>query len=179
MRYLSQCPNCQTVYQLSLMDLSISQGMVKCAHCKYNFDAFRQFIIDPDYNPPLTNYLTNAIAKNNNSIALPEHPNEKASQNLESIQYVNNLMLQNIRDSHLDLYAYLNYLEILSPTHIDQTSSASMQSKFPSYKDDPAHFRLQQKDVLNYLALGVIVVCLICLAVIRFNLIDSLINLAP
>ena len=130
MRYLSKCPRCQTIYHLSLMQMNISQGQVRCAHCETRFDAYRSFIYDPEHvEAPAQNYITEII--------LPDQHTSKtlpASLVTDSEQshYVHGVMEQSIEGSRLNLYTYLNYLDLVSPVHA-------------GLKNDLSHYALKSK----------------------------------
>lgn len=121
MRYLSQCPNCDTVYQLSIAEMNISNGMVKCSVCTHVFDAFTTFIIDPEHEEePVTNYLTEVLLpqlKITSSVQVHESESEEIIHNKLLVDRVESLLRQNVEGSRLDLYTYLNYLDILNPVH--------------------------------------------------------------
>ncbi|MCH4246267.1 MAG: zinc-ribbon domain-containing protein [Acinetobacter populi] len=167
MRYLSQCPSCQTVYQLSLMELNITQGMVRCAHCHHIFDAYSCFIEDPEYSPPsISSYITEMLIAHQHNTAGDQLKYTALNQRSDNpfIRHVNQLMSQSVDGSQLNLYTYLNYLDTLSPIHsikeeqdIDAVKMAEKQkSTFVTAKP-------KKKSVLYYLGWGVIHVFLISL----------------
>ncbi|GAA5014836.1 hypothetical protein GCM10023206_25360 [Acinetobacter puyangensis] len=167
MRYLSQCPSCQTVYQLSLMELNITQGLVRCAHCRHIFDAYSCFIKDPDYRPPsITHYINDMlIAHQQNAVGARLKYSAIHSDTENSlIQHVNQLMSQGVDGSQLNLYTYLNYLDTLSPIHStkdDADFDPIMMAK--KQKSTLITEKKQKKSVLYYLVWGIIHVLLISL----------------
>ncbi len=120
MRYLSQCPHCQTTYQLSLEQLSIAQGRVRCVRCQQIFDAYLQFIAKPEPIIPLTNvdYPTLTLL-NHQSFSQKNCTHQHQKQNIDNphIHYVNQCLAQEVDGSRLNLYTYLNCLDTLHPLH--------------------------------------------------------------
>lgn len=167
MRYLSKCPRCQTIYHLSLMQLNISQGQVRCVQCETRFDAYRSFIYDPDYiEAPAQNYITEVIL-----------PDQHASMTLaaalvtdsEQSHYVHDIMEQSIEGSRLDLYTYLNYLDLVSPVHADLknglspylTKSSHQNTLSPLPKKYKATRRRKKTKIMYYLIWTIINLALI------------------
>lgn len=167
MRYLSQCPNCQVTYQLSLMEMNISRGMVRCACCQHAFDAYSCFIHDPDYQPPpVTNYLTEVLFTQQESSQQHLWQNSSPLHSSEQSQYVQQFMEQGVQDSRLDLYTYLNYIDTLSPIHSEQENNiVATSASLPTPQQVKFH---RKKRRLNYyLMWGMINLSLICLFILQ------------
>ena len=47
---LTQCPNCQTIYQISASDLSAANAFVECGECHAQFNALDRIADDPTFN---------------------------------------------------------------------------------------------------------------------------------
>lgn len=168
MRYLSQCPSCATVYQLSLMELNITQGMVRCAHCHHIFDAYSCFIEDPEYHPPsISSYITEMlIAHQHNTGDQLKYTNTNQHSNNPFIRHVNQLMSQSVDGSQLNLYTYLNYLDTLSPIHSIEAQQDDIASKIAKKHNSTTTFTVhksKKKSVLYYLGWGLIHILLISL----------------
>ena len=117
MRYLSECPHCHTVYHLDLMQMNIAQGNVRCVSCEQRFDAYRCFVHDPHYIENQTqNYLTEIILPHATTVKEREVEHAMQNNSLHSF-YVHDVMQQRIDGSRLNLYTYLNYLDLVSPIH--------------------------------------------------------------
>lgn len=136
MRYLSKCPRCQTVYHLSLMQLNISQGQVRCVQCETRFDAYRSFIYDPEHvEAPAQNYITEVILPDQHaSITLPA----VLITDSEQSHYVHHIMEQSIEGSRLNLYTYLNYLDLVSPVHAELKNDPSLYTAKINHQITPA-----------------------------------------
>lgn len=119
MCYLSQCPHCQTNYQLSLKQLSIAQGSVRCVRCQHVFDAYLHFINSPE---PVTatnvEYPTLTLFNNQNFTQdTSTSQGEMENKSNPHIHYVNQILAQEVDGSRLNLYTYLNCLDTLHPLH--------------------------------------------------------------
>nr|WP_298892276.1 MJ0042-type zinc finger domain-containing protein [uncultured Acinetobacter sp.] len=121
MRYYSQCPNCQSTYELTLMQLNIAQGKVRCAECHATFDAFAHFILDPDYLPNTNpqNFIHYSLQHDTKDIQTnPFDLTAHASKNASIIDHVMDIMNSSVEGSRLNLYTYLNHLDTMSPNQI-------------------------------------------------------------
>lgn len=110
MRYLSQCPECQVVYQLSLSQINISDGRVRCAQCQTVFNALSHFVADPlrsQQPPPQTIQRLHTTSFANSAVA----PLQQSAY----YQYVTEYMHKHVDGSKLDLYTYLNHLNRINP----------------------------------------------------------------
>lgn len=118
MRYYSQCPNCQSTYELTLMQLNIAQGKVRCAECHATFDAFAHFTLDPDYLPNTNaqNFIHYSLQHDTKDILTdPFDLTAHASKNASIIDHVMDMMNSSVEGSRLNLYTYLNHLDTMSP----------------------------------------------------------------
>ena len=48
---LTQCPNCQTMYQISAAELGAAKGFVKCGECASQFNALDRIADEPQFDP--------------------------------------------------------------------------------------------------------------------------------
>ena len=175
MRYLSKCPRCQTVYHLSLMQMNISQGQVRCVRCETRFDAYRSFIYDPEHvDAPPQNYITEVILPDqhhNTSTLKPALVTDSAQSH-----YVHQMMEQSIEGSRLNLYTYLNYLDLVSPVHANAKNDLSnysiksaKQSTFPLLSKKRKTAKKPKKNKLRYyLIWGMVNLALVGLLIFQF-----------
>jgi predicted Zn finger-like uncharacterized protein len=106
LRYLSQCPECRTVYQLSLSQINISDGRVRCAQCSYVFNALSHFILDPQQpNPQHPEHVSTLRYCQTLPLATPT----------KQIVYVDTHLHNQVEGSKLNLYSYLNNLNRINP----------------------------------------------------------------
>ena len=51
---LTQCPNCQTIYQISAGELGAAKGFVECGECAKQFNALDRIADEPQFDgsPP-------------------------------------------------------------------------------------------------------------------------------
>ena len=116
MRYLSQCPNCDTVHQLTLVQLNIANGRVRCAHCQVKFDAYLGFVMDPDHteqtvNNVLCDFYSKQLAQDNVDFLRPRSDLNPLQQQAYD------LMQQSTAHSSLTLAQYLDFLENFNPLY--------------------------------------------------------------
>lgn len=168
MRYLSECPHCHTVYHLNLMQMNIAQGNVRCVRCQQRFDAYRCFIHDPNYTESYShNYLTEIILSSTRTVE--ERSQEHAQQdNSEYSHYVYDVMQQRIDDSRLNLYTYLNYIDLVSPIHsssklgLTKTPNPTKSQKIRSLAFlFPRIKRAKRGKVFYYIAWGIVNIALL------------------
>lgn len=93
----TQCPQCLTFYHVSLIQLSLAQGMVCCPKCGCTFNALTylvQYEVEPENKK--NNINLNHLFKN---------------APLNTPAHISNLYNQKAQHSNIDLYTYLNSLK--------------------------------------------------------------------
>ena len=168
MRYFTQCPACETVYQLNLMELNITQGMVRCAHCQHAFDAYSYFIADPNYLPPPCTNPVLEFLSHRASKPLPNIPKPEHDLNNPHLQHVHHLMVQNVEGSRLNLYTYLNYLDTLNPVHSHPDTHYQHSSQKQSNLPQQTYAPKKKRKILYYVIWSVINLLLISLLIAQF-----------
>lgn len=127
MRYLSQCPNCSSIHQLTIVQMNIANGLVRCAHCQHSFDAYLGFVMDPAHKEEtVNNVLFDFYAK---KLAQDDTLHLKAAQNLNPLQQqIFALMQQTTAESSLTLSQYLDFLENFNPLYQQHDSYKASSS---------------------------------------------------
>ncbi|KAA8735499.1 hypothetical protein F4V57_01490 [Acinetobacter qingfengensis] len=128
MRYLSQCPSCQTIYRLSLSQINISDGRVKCAQCQHIFNALSNFILDPRQS--ISTEMDERV------ISVPEATTPSTSETCTKKihnrhqQYVSEFMHYRVEGSKLNLQTYLNNLNRINPTPDESRKENILQTPY-------------------------------------------------
>ncbi|MFB2539293.1 MULTISPECIES: MJ0042-type zinc finger domain-containing protein [unclassified Acinetobacter] len=120
MKYLIQCPKCNTIYQVSLLELSISASKVRCVECEHIFVGYENFIEDPEQQEQLgMNSVADVLFHHQNirNKVLTPKKSPISPAHHRYAEYVEGLLKQDIIGSKLDLFAYLNYMGMINPMH--------------------------------------------------------------
>jgi predicted Zn finger-like uncharacterized protein len=135
LRYLSQCPECRTVYQLSLSQINISDGRVRCAQCSCVFNALSHFILDPQQPAPhQPEHASTLQYCQTTPLATPT----------KQIVYVDAHLHNLVEGSKLNLYTYLNNLNRINP--FPQETVLEILSK-PRFAPPPAARRDRARQI--------------------------------
>lgn len=150
--------------------MNISQGMVRCARCQHVFDAYSCFVFDPEYRkPPLSNFFTDVITPATTVDTEHFSPSQDNTNidNIQQVQYVNQLMSESIEGSRLNLYTYLNHLDTLNPIHSqkqqDENNPSSPISTTQSTLSHQHSRSQKKKNILYYSIWGIINLLLVIL----------------
>ena len=99
----TRCPKCLTVYKVSLMQLTIAQGMVCCPKCTLNFNA-------------LTNLVNVETQEKNQNFTFS---GGSAASRYIPQSHILDIFNQKITNSNIDLLTYLNNLNYFHNEPID------------------------------------------------------------
>lgn len=122
MKYLIQCPECNRIYQVSLLELSISASKVRCAKCDFVFIGYEHFIENPQVDEKIAKSIADVIYHHETMTKKSHRPTiSQTDAHHKYAEYVHALLSQDILGSKLDLATYLNYLGILNPMHSEQS----------------------------------------------------------
>ena len=132
----TQCPECTTIYHVSVAQLTIAQGMVCCPKCLHNFNALLHLVSivtqqDRSETPqPLSS---------NHDVT---HQQTDTIQSQDSSQqHLLQIFDRKIEHSNIDLHTYLNNLNYFSSDPIHQ---------FPTLKLSEKELRIPEKHGLGY-----------------------------
>lgn len=122
MKYLIQCPECNSIYQISLLELSISASKVRCVQCSSVFIGYEHFIENPEIDDHIAKSIADVIYHHEQMTQKSHHPALSLTEaHHKYAEYVQAVLSQDILGSKLDLATYLNYLGILNPMHSEQS----------------------------------------------------------
>lgn len=120
----TQCPECTTIYKVSVEQLTIAQGMVCCPKCFSSFNALLHLVEISAQQET----VSNAHA----SLVQPE-VQQPASQPSVVRRYSQHHLLdifdRKIEHSNIDLYTYLNNLNYFSSEPIHQFPALKLSEK--------------------------------------------------
>ena len=110
----TRCPNCLTLYKVSVMQLTIAEGMVCCPKCSTEFNALLNLVqtsTDPDQNTSAT--TTDA----------PVSFNQVATSDLSQFnighETITEFFNRKIQNSNIDLRTYLNTLKFVEDSTVN------------------------------------------------------------
>ena len=127
MSYLSRCPGCQTIHRVSLQQLSLTGGRVRCAHCQHKFNAYHCFITtlkspassdSKGDSSPQTNYRDQWFS--DYDVPLRDEARLCLSATSNAQRYVLDSMAQKTSTSDLSLWQYLHYVESVTSYYHNQ-----------------------------------------------------------
>lgn len=129
----TRCPHCKTVYKVSVMQLTISQGMVCCPKCSTEFNALLHLITPPKKTE-------DPVEVSSQRSAYSQHLNfeQYASEN-----HVLDIFERKIEGSNINLRTYLNNLNTFNSDPIAQFPTLNLSSQHNvATQDERAHSKL-------------------------------------
>lgn len=106
----TRCPECSTLYAVSITQLSIAQGRVCCAKCHYEFNALLHLA-----HPTSVDYSTSS-----------ENAHVSHQPQSEQKPYILEIFNRKIEHSNIDLYTYLNTLNHFNPNTISPPKNLNL-----------------------------------------------------
>ena len=128
----TRCPNCETLYKISVTQLTISQGMVCCAKCSAEFNALVHLIIEP--KEPEEILLSSQHSPYTEQLNFEDFASE---------ENVLDIFNRKIEGSNINLRTYLNNLNTFNNDPITNFPSLNLSSQHnvASYHEN-AHSKL-------------------------------------
>ena len=149
----TQCPECTTIYKVSVEQLTIAQGMVCCPKCFHSFNALLYLV---QVNPSAT-AASMACATLHDDYA--HETNDQILKTIYTQQHLLDIFERKIEHSNIDLRTYLNNLNYFShePIH-----------PFPSLKLSEKEIIVKEKPSLSYYMIWTLInLCLVLFLVIQ------------
>lgn len=100
----TRCPNCSSIYKVTVTQLTAAQGMVCCPKCMAEFNALLH-LIQPKTSSTDTPQLVEAMLQQANPFSAIYNPNE---------QHLLDIFDRKIENSNINLRTYLNNLNSLN-----------------------------------------------------------------
>ncbi|WP_336034897.1 zinc-ribbon and DUF3426 domain-containing protein [Acinetobacter bereziniae] len=132
----TRCPNCASIYKVSVTQLTVAQGMVCCPKCGDNFNALVHLQPSPSDQQAINTHET-------------EHKlNQESFDNRRNETSVLDIFNRKVEHSNIDLRTYLNNLNYFNNEPVHNIPSLNL-SKGLNHKGDDL---LKPKSTLYYLA---------------------------
>ena len=124
----TKCPECQTVYKVSVAQLTVAQGMVCCPKCDNTFNAL--------------SHLVFAFPQNKNSVTSQLHHIQnrsfmQATAELAQPQHILDIFQRKVEHSNIDLKTYLNNLNYFSTEPIGNIPAMKLSA--PDLESEKKH----------------------------------------
>ena len=103
----TKCPECQTIYKVSVAQLTVAQGMVCCPKCASNFNALSHLILPHKQELSARANLTHLPTSQNQNFSY-------TTSNFVQEQHILDIFQRKVEHSNIDLKTYLNNLNYFS-----------------------------------------------------------------
>ncbi len=100
----TRCPNCSTIYKVTVTQLTVAQGMVCCPKCTAEFNALLH-LVQPKTSSLDTPQLAETMLQQRNPFSISHNQNE---------QHLLDIFDRKIENSNINLRTYLNNLNTLN-----------------------------------------------------------------
>ena len=149
----TRCPNCQTIYKVSVTQLTVAQGMVCCPKCATNFNALLNLQVNPQnyHSTELqqTTQTTTSIIDDESQIHdTSGHPTET---------HILDIFDRKVENSNIDLRTYLNNLNYFNNEPIPNIPSLNLSQGL----NDDVRQRKNPKTTFYYISWGIINIALL------------------
>ena len=132
----TQCPECTTIYKVSVAQLTIAQGMVCCPKCSHSFNGLLN-LVEISTAQHLPEAAEPALLHHDYEHEVSDHVLARSY----SQQHLLDIFDRKIEQSNIDLHTYLNNLNYFSSDPIYQ---------FPSLKLSERELHVPEKRSLGY-----------------------------
>ncbi|MHA3891627.1 DUF3426 domain-containing protein [Acinetobacter sp. GXMZU3951] len=157
----TSCPECLTIYRVSVAQLTVAQGMVCCPKCSTTFNALTHLLTQP-FSSPLTSSSSTDQAFNTaeqDEEYRPQMTNIVFEHSLSNRHQLLEIFDRKIEHSNIDLKTYLNNLNYFSTDPIGNFPALNLAEKDVERKPrSPAY----------YVMWGIINITLILLLLFQF-----------
>ena len=134
----TRCPNCSTIYKVSVAQLTVAQGMVCCAKCSTNFNALSYIV-----------KVENTSETDSSLNQTKSHDVLSFKKDLYDDNDIDAIFNQKIENSNIDLRTYLNNLNML---HHEPITAFPAMNLSAGQKDRPDHKKSHRKKTSYYIA---------------------------
>ena len=115
----TKCPECQTVYKVSVAQLTVAQGMVCCPKCDNTFNALSHLVFA---------YLQNKNSVTSQLHHIQNHSFVQATAELAQTQHILDIFQRKVEHSNIDLKTYLNNLNYFSTEPIGNIPAMNLSA---------------------------------------------------
>ena len=145
----TRCPNCQTIYKVSVTQLTVAQGMVCCPKCSTNFNALLNLQINLQTNPQNQD---GSDIKEPSSATKNDEQQILTTLNHQPETHILDIFDRKIENSNIDLRTYLNNLNYFNNEPIQSIPSLNLSQ---GINDSPRQER-NPKSTFYYASWGFI-----------------------
>ncbi|MFW1858143.1 hypothetical protein A7P53_03060 [Acinetobacter defluvii] len=158
----TRCPNCLTLYKVSVMQLTIAEGMVCCPKCSTEFNALLNLVqisINLDQDPPLT-------AKDA-QVSFNQLPTGDLSQFNIGHEAITEFFNRKIQNSNIDLRTYLNTLKFVEDSALNVFPSLHLAT----HHNHKSHQHLQKTRLyyVMWTLINIALVSILSFQILWFN----------
>ncbi|WP_111860112.1 DUF3426 domain-containing protein [Acinetobacter sp. CFCC 10889] len=157
----TRCPNCLTLYKVSVMQLTVAEGRVCCPKCSAEFNALLNLVVNQndliETSPPRT--VTQPIFQQISREELVDFKLEK--QNLADF------FNRKIKNSNIDLRTYLNTLKFVE----DNTLNTFPSLHLATHHNHKPHTQIQKTRLyyIMWTLINIALVSILSFQVLWFN----------
>lgn len=101
----TRCPNCSSIYKVTVTQLTVAQGMVCCPKCTAEFNALLHLVQPKISSTTATSQLVEAMLQQANPFSVTHNQDEK---------HLLDIFNRKIENSNINLRTYLNNLNSLN-----------------------------------------------------------------
>ena len=124
----TKCPECQSVYKVSVAQLTVAQGMVCCPKCDTTFNALSHLVFD---------YLQNKNSVTSQLHHIQNRSFMQATTELAQPQHILDIFQRKVEHSNIDLKTYLNNLNYFSTEPIGNIPAMKLSA--PDLESEKKH----------------------------------------
>ena len=156
----TSCPECLTIYRVSVAQLTVAQGMVCCPKCSTTFNALTHLINQPFGQLSTYPASEDHFDSSNQDIDFrPQMSNIAFEHSLSNRQQLLEIFDRKIEHSNIDLKTYLNNLNYFSTDPIGNFPALNLAEKDLDHKP---------RTPIYYVMWGIINIALILLLLFQF-----------
>lgn len=115
----TKCPECQSVYKVSVAQLTVAQGMVCCPKCDNTFNALSHLVFA---------HLQNKNSGTSQLHHIQNHSFVQATAELAQTQHILDIFQRKVEHSNIDLKTYLNNLNYFSTEPIGNIPAMNLSA---------------------------------------------------
>ena len=141
----TRCPNCETIYKVSVTQLTVAQGMVCCPKCSTNFNALLH-LLNPKAIEKTQNVTPQLIEQTPQIVNTPNHDHGAETHFLDIFD-------RKIENSNIDLRTYLNNLNYFNNEPLHSIPSLNLAQGIIDHANNQTN---NSKSKLYYTSWGLI-----------------------
>lgn len=157
----TKCPNCRTVYKVSVTQLTVAQGMVCCAKCSSNFNALFNLVKIPNQVKADTQLSATSINSRDHVNAFPS--------NMFNEKDVLAIFDRKIENSNIDLRTYLNNLNMFYNEPIASFPSLNLSAGQKNISKDGTPYKRKASYYIIWICVNLTLLFIFLFQLLWFN----------